>query len=48
MKDNRTIDDLDDEEYEDYVQNPDKYEDITDNTNELYRDMMFPNGEDDD
>lgn len=47
-KDNRTIYDLSDQEYEDYQNNPDQYEDITDNTNEDALDMMYPDGEEDD
>lgn len=48
MKDQRTVDDLNEEEYLDYENNPDKYQEITENTNEMYRNQMFPNGEDDD
>lgn len=47
-KDNRTIFDLDDEEYEDYEKNPDKYLDITTNSIEDALKMMFPDGRDDD
>lgn len=47
MRDNRTVDDLTDEEYEDYENNPDKYEDVTDNTIDLYNDLSHPNGNDD-
>lgn len=41
------IDDLTDEEYEDMENNPEKYSDVIDNTNDYYRDIMFPDGEDD-
>ncbi len=47
-KDNRTIFDLDDEEYEDYEKNPDEYLDITVNSIEDALKMMFPDGMDDD
>lgn len=47
MRDERTVDDLSEEEYEDYQNNLDKYQEVTDNTNEMYSDTMFPNGRDD-
>lgn len=47
MRDSRTVDDLSDEEYEDYTNNPDKYEDVTQNTYDLYDDLTHPNGYDD-
>lgn len=47
MRDNRTVDDLSEEEYEDYENNPDKYQDVTENTIDLYDDLMNPNGNDD-
>lgn len=46
MKDKRTVDDLSEEEYEDYEKNPEKYEDVTQNTIDLYRGMMCPDGQD--
>lgn len=46
MKDDRTIFDLSEEEYEDYEQNPDKWGDVTDNSIEDAENMMFD--EDDD
>lgn len=46
--DNRTIYDLSDEEYEIYETNPDKYADVTSNTEESNLDMMFPDREEDD
>lgn len=50
-KENRTIFDLDDEEYDQY-QNDDSdnptWQQITDNTNEDALNMMFPDGTDDD
>lgn len=47
MEDDRTIDDLSEEEYEDYEKHPENYEQVVENTNEMYREMMFPDGEDD-
>ena len=47
MRDSRTVDDLSDEEYEDYTNNPDNYEDVTQNTYDLYDDLTHPNGYDD-
>ena len=46
-KDERTIFDLSKEEYDDYVNNPDKYEDITNNSQEDGWNMMYPDGQDD-
>ncbi|MCM1489771.1 MAG: hypothetical protein NC095_02950 [Muribaculum sp.] len=40
IKDDRMVDDLTDEEYEDFERNPENWEDVIDNTNEYYRDMM--------
>ncbi len=40
-RDDRTIYDLSDEEYERYENNPEEFEDITDNTLEDTLDMMF-------
>ena len=48
MKDERTLDELSDEEYEEYQDNPDKYQEVTNNTIDNMIDMMFPNGRDDD
>lgn len=48
MVEERTLDDLTDEEFEDYERNPEKYGDVVDNTNESILDMMFPDGQDDD
>lgn len=47
-KDERTIFDLSEEEYEDYEEHPENYEEVTENSNEDALDMMFPNGMDDD
>lgn len=47
MRDERTLDDLSEEELADYENNPDKYGDVTDNTNDHYLDIMYPNGMDD-
>lgn len=41
MSDYRTVDDLSDEEYEDYQNNPDAWQDVTDNTEEDALDMMY-------
>ncbi len=46
-KEKRTIFDLSEEEYEDYENNPEKYEDVTDNSLDDGRELIFPNGEDD-
>ena len=48
MSDDRTIFDLSDEEYEDYENNPEDWEEETENTNQDALDMMFPNGMEDD
>ncbi len=45
MRDNRTVDDLSDQEYEDYEKNPEKYNDVTENTERCIRDMMYPNSD---
>lgn len=47
-KDERTIFDLNDEEYADYEAHPEKYEDITANSIEDALDMMFPDRHDED
>ena len=44
--DDRTIYDLSDEEYERYENNPEEFEDITDNTLEDTLDMMFDRDDD--
>ena len=36
----RTLDNLSDEEYEDYEKNPENYQDVTDATNEDIASMM--------
>ena len=36
----RTLDDLSDEEYEDYEKNPENYQDVNDATNEDIASMM--------
>lgn len=41
-KDNRTIFDLSEEEYEDYEKNPEKWEDVTDNSIEDGWNMIYP------
>lgn len=46
-KETRTVDDFSDDEYQDYEEHPEKYEDVTDNTNDMYEDMMYPDGRDD-
>lgn len=38
--DNRIVDDLSEEEYNDYEQNPENWEEVTSNTNEYYSDLM--------
>ena len=48
MIDDRTIFDLSEEEYEDYKNNPEDWEEVTNNTNEDALSMMFPDGMDDD
>ena len=50
MSDDRTIFDLSDEETEDYENNPENWEEVTENTNNSIEDalnMMFPDGMDD-
>lgn len=48
MKDNRTLDDLDEDEYENLATNdPNRLDQISDNTIEFYDEIMFPNGHDD-
>ena len=48
-KKSRTLDDLDDKEYDWLEKNdPDRLAEIGDETNEKYRKMMYPDGEDDD
>lgn len=44
----RTLDDLSDPDYDDYCKNPDKYQDLTSSHEKTYRDMMYPDGEDED
>lgn len=46
-KDDRTLYDLNEEEHEDSENNPEKYQDIIDNTIDDSYDMMFPNDDDD-
>lgn len=48
MKDDRTIFDLSEEEYEDYEQHSENYVDVTENTNDDATNMMYPDGMDDD
>lgn len=48
-RDDLTFDDFDDEELDELERtDPDEYRRIAGNTLDDYRDMMFPNGEDDD
>lgn len=47
-KDERTIFDLSDEEYDDYQNNPENWEQVTENSIEDALNMMFPDGNDDD
>ena len=47
MRDDRILDDLSEEELDDYERNPEKYGDVIENTNNHYRETMFPDGEDD-
>ena len=48
MIEDRTILDLSDEETEDYENNPENWEEVTNNSIEDALDMMFPDGMDDD
>ena len=48
MIEDKTIFDLSDEETEDYENNPENWEEVTNNSIEDALDMMFPNGMDDD
>lgn len=47
MSDDRTILDLSDKETEDYENNPENWEEVTNNSIEDALNMMFPNGMDD-
>ena len=47
MIEDRTILDLSDEETEDYENNPENWEEVTEKTNQDALDMMFPNGMED-
>ena len=46
MSDDKTIFDLSDEETEDYENNPENWEEVTNNSIEDALNMMFPNGMD--
>ena len=48
MTEDKTIFDLSDEETEDYENNPENWEEVTNNSIEDALNMMFPNGMDDD
>ncbi|MBT9637256.1 hypothetical protein AAA090_06970 [Segatella copri] len=48
MIEDKTIFDLSDEETEDYENNPENWEEVTNNSIEDALNMMFPNGMDDD
>lgn len=48
MIEDKTIFDLSDEETEDYENNPETWEEVTNNSIEDALNMMFPNGMDDD
>ena len=48
MIEDSTILDLSDEETEDYENNPENWEEVTNNSIEDALDMMFPNGMEDD
>ena len=48
MIEDSTILDLSDEETEDYENNPENWEEVTNNSIEDALNMMFPNGMDDD
>ena len=41
-RDDRTVFDLDDDEYEDYQEHPENWEDVTENSYEDAYDMMYP------
>lgn len=47
MIEDKTILDLSDEETEDYENNPENWEEVTNNSIEDALNMMFPNGMDD-
>ena len=47
MSDDKTIFDLSDEETEDYENNPENWEEVTNNSIEDALNMMSPNGMDD-
>lgn len=47
MIEDKTIFDLSDEETEDYENNPENWEEVTNNSIEDALNMMFPNGMDD-
>lgn len=47
MNEDRTILDLSDEETEDYENNPENWEEVTNNSIEDALNMMFPDGMDD-
>ena len=42
MADDRTYFDLDDDEMEELERNPEDYEDVIENSNELLWDLMYP------
>ena len=44
-KDERTIFDLSEEEYEDYTKHPENWEDVTDNSIEDGYNMMYPDSD---
>lgn len=44
-KEDRIVDDLSEEEYEDYQKHPENWEDVTNNTHDYYRELT---GADDD
>lgn len=48
MIEDKTIFDLSNEETEDYENNPENWEEVTNNSIEDALNMMFPNGMDDD
>jgi len=47
MSEDRTIWDLSEEEYEDYENNPEDWEEVTENTNQDAFDMMYSDGNND-